>query len=53
LIESKQDYSHSPIYFTVYVESSRVANYIAQVLLRPAASDLTGSFRLEMTLQYL
>ncbi|CAH1779453.1 unnamed protein product [Owenia fusiformis] len=25
---------------------SRVANYIAQVLLRPNASDLTGSFRL-------
>ncbi|CAB4045239.1 dolichol-phosphate mannosyltransferase subunit 1, partial [Paramuricea clavata] len=25
---------------------SRVANYITQVLLRPGASDLTGSFRL-------
>lgn len=25
---------------------SRTANYVAQVLLRPAASDLTGSFRL-------
>lgn len=25
---------------------SRVANYLAQALLRPAASDLTGSFRL-------
>lgn len=25
---------------------SRVANYIATVLLRPGASDLTGSFRL-------
>ncbi len=25
---------------------SRVANYIAQTLLRPGASDLTGSFRL-------
>ncbi|TGZ55534.1 hypothetical protein CRM22_010374 [Opisthorchis felineus] len=25
---------------------SRTANYIAQVLLRPKASDLTGSFRL-------
>jgi len=24
---------------------SRVANYVAQVLLRPGASDLTGSFR--------
>ena len=25
---------------------SRVANYLAQALLRPGASDLTGSFRL-------
>ena len=25
---------------------SRVANHLAQVLLRPASSDLTGSFRL-------
>ena len=25
---------------------SRTANYVAQVLLRPGASDLTGSFRL-------
>jgi dolichol-phosphate mannosyltransferase len=25
---------------------SRGANYVTQVLLRPAASDLTGSFRL-------
>lgn len=25
---------------------SRVANYVAQILLRPGASDLTGSFRL-------
>ena len=27
--------------------NSRGANYLAQVLLRPGASDLTGSFRLE------
>ena len=27
---------------------SRVANYVAQVLLRPGASDLTGSFRSDM-----
>ena len=26
--------------------TSRVANYLAQVLLNPGASDLTGSFRL-------
>lgn len=34
---------------------SRVANYLAQALLRPAASDLTGSFRLyrKSTLQTL
>ena len=25
---------------------SRVANYVTQILLRPNASDLTGSFRL-------
>ena len=28
-----------------YIIFSRVANYITQVLLRPGASDLTGSFR--------
>ena len=34
---------------------SRVANYLAQALLRPGASDLTGSFRLyrKSTLQKL
>ena len=26
---------------------SRGANYVTQILLRPGASDLTGSFRLE------
>lgn len=29
-----------------FFSCSRGANYLAQVLLRPGASDLTGSFRL-------
>jgi len=37
----------------VFLSRSRGANYIAQVLLRPGASDLTGSFRLGTTTVYL
>lgn len=33
--------------------NSRGANYLAQVLLRPGASDLTGSFRLDTSSNYM
>ena len=33
--------------------NSRGANFLAQVLLRPGASDLTGSFRYKISLRVL
>uniref|UniRef100_A0A4W5RDJ9 Dolichyl-phosphate mannosyltransferase subunit 1, catalytic n=1 Tax=Hucho hucho TaxID=62062 RepID=A0A4W5RDJ9_9TELE len=37
---------HTPVCYIYTTVQNRGANYVTQVLLRPGASDLTGSFRL-------